>query len=69
VTPYERLLVESIPTRPAPATATGPSNPWTPEEQAEHLRVLLAALDGWHWHDDTREQRPTRHLHAVPPAA
>lgn len=77
---YERLLAEEIPTRPPPASGVRRASQhrlarrrtrrsaWTPEEQAEHRRVLLAALDA---HDaDLRAARTRRHLTAVPdPAA
>lgn len=60
---YDRLMQEAIPTRPA---APQPDAAWTPEEQAEHRRILLAALHGWHWHDETRISRKhRRHLHVV----
>lgn len=65
--PYERLLAEQIPTRPTPAPSvprpTSPGHQWTREEQDAHWNALCAAVGA------TREQRPTRHLHAVPPAA
>lgn len=61
--PLERLLLEAIPTRPAPALKTTPkpaAEPWTPEEQAQHRADLLEALDGW------RYDRPRRrHLRLV----
>jgi len=60
MTPYERLMAEEIPVRPAPPPAPGPSAPWTPEEQAQHLADLLAALDNWHWQDETRISRHLR---------
>ncbi|MFL4904641.1 hypothetical protein ACJ6WF_16005 [Streptomyces sp. MMS24-I2-30] len=41
MTPYERLLAEAIPTRPP---AKPPGEPWTPEEQAQHLADLEAEL-------------------------
>lgn len=70
MTPYERLLAEAIPVRPAPASK--PANePWTPEEQAQHWADLGAALNGWHWEDDTslskrrREQRRQRETRAA----
>jgi hypothetical protein len=63
-TPYERLMAEAIPTRPP----TKPSNePWTPEEQAQHLADLLDALDGWHSTDERDIRKRQRHLRLVPP--
>jgi hypothetical protein len=61
VTPYERLMQEAIPVRPA---APEKPAPWTPEEQAQHRADLLEALDGWEW---DREQRRAerRHLRLV----
>jgi hypothetical protein len=41
VSPLERLLQEAIPTRP-PAKPL--HEPWTPEEQAQHLADLAAEL-------------------------
>jgi len=58
MSPYERLMSEAIPTRPAPAD---PRPVWTAAQQAEHVRALLEALDGWTYHRDTR--RP--HLRLV----
>lgn len=61
MTPYERLMAEQIPVRPTPANPrprpTEPASHWTPEEQAEHRRILLEALDGWHWDEDPRHLR------------
>jgi hypothetical protein len=66
-TPLERLLAESIPVRPAPAPnaprRAEPGRQWTREQQDAHWNALCAAVGA------TREQRPARHLHAVPPAA
>ncbi|MFM9635913.1 hypothetical protein [Streptomyces turgidiscabies] len=61
MTPFERLMQEAIPQRPA---APDKPAPWTPEEQAQHRADLAAALDGWEW---DREQRRTqrRHLRLV----
>lgn len=56
MTPWERLMQEAIPVRPAPKPA---DEPWTPAEQAQHLAELEAALDGWHF------DRRIRHLRAV----
>ena len=59
---YERLMAEEIPVRP-PKPET---QPWTPEEHAEHRRILLTALNGWHWRDETRISRKhRRHLRVV----
>jgi len=61
-TPYERLMQEAIPVRPDPA----PGHTWTPEEQAQHRAELLTAINGWHWHDETRISRKhRRHLRVV----
>ncbi|MFB7461249.1 hypothetical protein [Streptomyces sp. NPDC056188] len=46
-------MTELIPTRPAPPPdqpQPRPPGPWTPEEQAQHRADMLAALDGWHYH-------------------
>ncbi|MFJ3037752.1 hypothetical protein [Streptomyces tendae] len=65
MTPYERLLAESIPTgtfgHAQPTTAQPrTTRPWTPEEQAQHRADLEAALT-------TAESRgPRRHLTPVP---
>lgn len=61
MTPYERLLAEDIPTRP-PAPPKPSTEPWTPEEQAQHLADLNAALNGWHWEGDTSLSTKRRHL-------
>jgi hypothetical protein len=67
MTPLDRLLAETIPTRPPPAEPRPRRFPtghqWTPAEQDAHWAALCEAVGA------TREQRPTRHLHAVPPAA
>lgn len=67
MTPLERLLAETIPTRPTPAPSasrpTSPGRPWTREEQDAHWNALCQAVGA---HTDTR---PTRHLRALPPAA
>ncbi|MGY4935872.1 hypothetical protein ACWD7T_33200 [Streptomyces sp. 900116325] len=63
MTPYERLMAEQWPTgrfgrdepvqrRPLPPLPERPPErrsirPWTPEEQAQHLADLEAALTGW----------------------
>lgn len=60
---FERLMAETIPTRPAPPQ---PSNrPWTPEEQAKHWADLNEALAGWHWEGDTSLSAKRRHLRLV----
>jgi hypothetical protein len=68
MSPLDRLLAEAIPTRPAPAPKPA-HEPWTPEEQAQHLADLAAALDGWHWADDTslskRRREARRRLRAA----
>ena len=53
MTPWERLMQEAIPQRPAPKP---PHEPWTPAEQARHLADLEAAIA-------TRKR--TRHLRVV----
>lgn len=63
MTPLERLLLEAIPTRPAPALKPAPkpaAEPWTPEEQAQHRADLDEALDGWTYDEPRR-----RHLRLV----
>jgi len=63
MTPYERLMAESIPTRPA---RPKPANePWTPEEQAKHWADLNEAIAGWHWEGDTSLSAKRRHLRLV----
>lgn len=52
MSPLDRLLAETIPTRPTPAPKPA-TEPWTAEEQAQHWADLAAALNGWHWEDDT----------------
>jgi hypothetical protein len=70
VSPLDRLLAEAIPTRPDPAPKPA-HEPWTVEEQTQHLADLNAALEGWHWQDDTslskrrREQRRRRRQNAA----
>ena len=64
MTPYERLLAETIPVRPAPAQP-GPrrvpaGHHWTPEEQDAHWQQLCEAVGA------PNEQRP--HLRAIPAA-
>lgn len=60
MTPYERLLVEAIPTRPPPAPKA--TSHWTPEEQARHWADLNEAIRDWRWADDTRVGERRRHL-------
>lgn len=62
-TPYERLMQEAIPTRPP---AKPPHEPWTPEEQAQHLAALLEALNGWKSPDPSDIRKRQRHLHLIP---
>ncbi|MEV6833537.1 hypothetical protein AB0N17_03235 [Streptomyces sp. NPDC051133] len=66
--PYDRLMAEDIPTRPpalpkADLPPTRPIQPWTSEEQAQHLADMLAALHGWTY----REPDPETHLRLVEP--
>ncbi|MFF4489470.1 hypothetical protein ACFY0F_23725 [Streptomyces sp. NPDC001544] len=62
-TAYDRLMAETIPTRPdAPPP---PIRPWTPEEQAQHWADLQAAISGWHWEDDTSLSAKRRHLRLI----
>lgn len=63
LSPLERLLLEAIPTRPAPAEKPV-AEPWTPKEQAQHRADLDAALDGWEWNRDERRTE-RRHLRLV----
>lgn len=50
MTPYERLMAEAIPTgtfgraRPTRRDNTEPAPAWTPDEQADHLAALEAAI-------------------------
>ncbi|WP_329215136.1 hypothetical protein OG352_06115 [Streptomyces sp. NBC_01485] len=62
MTPLERLMQEAIPVRPP---AKPPTEPWTPEEQAQHRADLDAAVRDWHSNDprDTRKRKP--HLRLV----
>ncbi|MEU9643623.1 hypothetical protein [Streptomyces sp. NPDC048188] len=68
-TAYERLMAESVPTGtfghalPPGQRAAPPA--WTPEEQAQHLADLTAALVGWHDHSERAEQKRDRHLRLV----
>lgn len=58
----ERLLLEAIPVRPAPAQKPA-AEPWTPEEQAQHRAELDAAVAGWRYGREQR--RDGRHLWLV----
>ncbi|MFJ1869931.1 hypothetical protein [Streptomyces chartreusis] len=62
-TPYERLMQEAIPTRPP---AKPPHEPWTPEEQAQHVADLLEALADWKSPDPRDIRKRERHLRIVP---
>lgn len=53
MSPLDRLLQEAIPTRPP---ARPPHEPWTPEEQAQHLAELEAELTAL---ARERRRRPT----------
>jgi hypothetical protein len=64
LSPLDRLLLEAIPVRPAPALKPV-AEPWTPEEQAQHRADLDAALDGWHWEADTSLSAKRRHLRLI----
>ncbi|MFD9276854.1 hypothetical protein ACFWD7_06125 [Streptomyces mirabilis] len=66
---YARLMAEAIPTRLAPPANPVPGAPWTPEQQAQHCADLIAALEGWHWEDDTSLSAKRRHLRLVRRAA
>ena len=65
MTPLERLLLEAIPTRPAPLPKPEPPPkpiaPWTEAEQDAHWAALCEAVD------TPGAKRP--HLRALPPAA
>lgn len=68
MTPLDRLLLEAIPVRPEPApkSASKPaSEPWTPEEQAQHRADLDEAVADWRWQDDTSLSAKRRHLRLV----
>ncbi len=67
MTPYEQLLAEALPTGTfgdAQPPEPGP-RPWTALQQREHLQTLDNALDGWHWHDDTRTSTSRGGLHLI----
>jgi hypothetical protein len=59
VTPFERLMAETIPSRPAPAD---PRPAWTAAQQAQHWADLQAAIADWHWEGDTSLSAKRRHL-------
>ena len=61
---YQRLLLEAIPVRPAPALKPV-AEPWTPDEQARHWHDLGEAIRDWHWEADTSLSRKRRHLRVV----
>jgi len=65
VTPLEALLLETIPTRPAPAPGTTRQTEiaryWTPAEQDAHWQALCEAVG------TPDAQRP--HLRLIHPAA
>lgn len=72
MTPYERLMAEALPTGTfghAQPPQPGP-RPWTALEQAEHLRTLEEALNGWQTTEDraTRDRNRHRpaHLQLIP---
>jgi hypothetical protein len=58
-TPYERLLAETIPTRPTPAD---PRPAWTAAQQAQHWADLCEAIADWRWEGDTSLSAKRRHL-------
>jgi hypothetical protein len=64
---YERLMAEAIPTGtfghalpPRPREGR-PATAWTPEEQAQHVADLLAALSGWESQDAPDVRKRERH--------
>lgn len=67
-TPYERLMQEAIPTRPP---TKPPHEPWTPEQQAQHLADLLEGINGWHDTSERatrdRQRHQPQHLRLVHP--
>jgi hypothetical protein len=79
VTPLERLYAEEIPTgtfgdaQPTTRRSQSHPRPWSATIQAQHRADLIAALDGWEWHDTYTEARrhrdQRRHLRAITPAA
>lgn len=68
MTPLDRLLLEAIPVRPAPALKPV-AEPWTPEEQARHWHDLGEAIADWHWDEDPRHLRLVRRADTERPAA
>lgn len=66
MTPYERLLTEQIPTRPAPAEPrprrVPPGHRWTAEEQDQHWAELCDAIRDWRWEGDTSLSAKRKHL-------
>ncbi|GGV68986.1 hypothetical protein GCM10010294_25290 [Streptomyces griseoloalbus] len=71
MTPYARLMAEQWPTgtfgHAQPPTPPKPhTEPWTTEEQAQHLADLTAALNGWHDPSEQAEHKRTRHLRLIP---
>jgi hypothetical protein len=68
VNAYERLLAEELPTGTFGHALPPPSGPraWTALEQAEHVAVLLEAVNGWQ-SDDERDirKRDRHHLRLV----
>ncbi|MGW8357368.1 hypothetical protein [Streptomyces wedmorensis] len=76
--PGQLLLDEAIPDgtfggrHDASPPPRPPLRPWTAQEQYEHRRDLLAALEGWDWTDDyndTRRTRERQRYHRNHPAA
>ena len=63
MSPFEKLMAETIPSRPEPPAPA--IRPWTPEEQAQHWADLNAAISGWHWEGDTSLSAKRRHLRLV----
>ncbi|MER5882684.1 hypothetical protein ABT160_02530 [Streptomyces sp. NPDC001941] len=63
MTPYERLLLDELPScpeTPAPGRARDWRGTWTPAEQAQHRNDLLAALTDWTDTTDPRHLRLVR---------
>jgi hypothetical protein len=60
-------MAEAIPTGTFGHALPPPEGPrpWTALEQAEHLAVLEAALDGWRWDEDPRHLRLIRQADAA----
>lgn len=70
MTPLDRLLAEELPTgtfghaqppKQRPAEHLPYVSRWTPEEQAQHLADLNAALDGWQDPGDRAARDRNRH--------